>query len=110
MSSPSALSGTTLLALLTALPLPSPAADELVALHAPFVLPSHLPQGQLGKWLARLNSAVTAREPAAAALAAVVIEQDTEGFAAAQHGKGWMGACLGVLAVSPTSAAGSVGS
>lgn len=100
---PSALTGTTLMALLTSLPLPSSAADEIVALHAPFVHPSHLPQSQLGKWLARLNNVVTAREPAAASLAATLVDQDTEGYAAAQYGKGWMGACLGMLAVSITS-------
>ncbi|CAK9784465.1 hypothetical protein CC85DRAFT_284757 [Cutaneotrichosporon oleaginosum] len=99
----SALSGTTLMALLTSLPLPSSAAEELVSLHAPFVQPSTLSQSQLGKWLARLNSAVMARDPAAASLAAIVIEQDREGYAAAQHGKGWMGSCLGVLAAPATT-------
>lgn len=99
---PSALTGTTLMTLLTSLPVPCPAADELVVLHAPFVHPSNLPQGQLSKWLTRLNSAVTSREPAAAQIAAAVVDQDTEGYSAAQYGKPWMGACLGVLAVSPS--------
>lgn len=97
---PSALTSTTLMALLSSLSLPSPAAEELVLLHAPFVHPSSLPQGQLNKWLTRLNSAVTSRDPAAAQIASAVIEQDTEGYAAAQYGKPWMGACLGVLGVS----------
>ncbi|GMK54211.1 hypothetical protein CspeluHIS016_0107970 [Cutaneotrichosporon spelunceum] len=103
MSSPSALSGAALLDFLASLSLPSSAADEIVSLHAPFTQPSLLPQGPLGKWFTRLNSAVTAREPAAAALAAKVIEQDTEGFSASQYGKGWMGACLGVLAAPTTT-------
>lgn len=92
------------MSLLSALPLPSTAATELVALHAPLAHPSALPSSQLSKWLTRLNAAVSAREPAAAELAATIIRQDEEGHTAATCGKAWMGACLGVLNAPATPA------
>lgn len=103
--STSALPGATLLGLLTALPVTSNAVTELVTLHAPFSHPSTLPSAQLSKWLTRLNAAVSAREPAAAELAAIIIRQDEEGHAAATCGKAWMGACLGVLNAQGTAVA-----
>jgi uncharacterized membrane protein YdcZ (DUF606 family) len=100
MATSTALSGSTVLTLLTALPVPSSAAHDLIAVHAPFASTSSLPAGALNKWLTRLNAAVTAREGAACAVAALVVSQDVEGYAAAQHGKSWMAACLGSLGVS----------
>jgi hypothetical protein len=95
-----ALTGSVVLSLLTALPLPSPAAHELIAVHAPFSSTSVLPASALNKWLTRLNSAVAGREAAACAIAEQVVVQDVEGYATGQHGKSWMGACLGSLGVS----------
>lgn len=102
MTAPAALTGETVLTLLSALTLPSAAAQELVAVQRLFEHPSTLHTSTLNKWLNRLNSAVTSRDSAAAELAASVIEQDTEGYAAAQYGKAWMGACQGTLSVSAT--------
>lgn len=99
MSTSSALSGADVLSLLTALPLPSSAALELISVHAPFTVSSALPTGALNKWLGRLNAVVTARETLACSIAELVIRQDTEGYVAAQCGKAWMNACLGSLGV-----------
>jgi len=96
-----ALTGSVVLSLLTALPVPSPAAQELIAVHVPFASTAALPSGALNKWLARLNSAVTAREAPGCTIAQQVVEQDVEGYATAQCGKAWMSACLGSLGVSP---------
>ncbi|TXT10694.1 hypothetical protein VHUM_02199 [Vanrija humicola] len=105
MSEPSgAPSSKAVLTLLAALPLPSAALSELVSQQAPFAHPSRLPTAAVNKFLARLNAAVGARDPAACALAAAIVEQDTEGYATAQAGKGWMGAALGALAAPATPA------
>ncbi|KAL1408936.1 hypothetical protein Q8F55_005750 [Vanrija albida] len=103
MTESGAPSSKTVLTLLSALPLPSAALAELVAQQAPFSHPSRLPTSALNKFLGRLNAAVGARDPGACELAAAIVEQDTEGYASAQSGKGWMGACLGALASATTA-------
>lgn len=95
----SSMTGETLLSLLNALQVPSNAALELLQTHQPLSRPSQLPSS-VSKWIARLNTSVSSRDPLACELAAEVVRQDEEGYAAAQCGKSWMGACLGALNVS----------
>lgn len=95
----SSLPGDALLSLLNALHVPSDAALELLRTHRPLSRPSLLPSS-ISKWIARLNASVSSRDPLACEMAAEVVRQDEEGYAAAQCGKTWMGACLGALNVS----------
>jgi hypothetical protein len=100
-------SASSMLPLLTSLPLSWPSQLELLCRHRPYVQPSLLPASAT-KFVGRINNAIISRDNsgvedklAALSLARELVLQDTEGWVLAGWGKGWVGSTLGALSVSP---------
>lgn len=95
---------TQVIPLLSSLQFTHPSFVPLLESHKPLARPSISSQSQLNKLISRLNTVLLAKDDsrekrAACIVAKEMINQDEEGWVLAGWGKGWLGGCLGWIAV-----------
>lgn len=95
---------TKVISLLSSLQFIHPSFVPLLESHKPLARPSTGSQSQLNKLLNRLNIVLLTKDDsrekrAACEAAEEMIKQDEEGWVLAGWGKGWLGGCLGWIAV-----------
>lgn len=90
--------------LLSSIQFTHPSFVPLLKYHKPLARPSTGSQSQLNKLLNRLNTVLLSKDDSkekryACEIAKEMIMQDEEGWVLAGWGKGWLGGCLGWIAV-----------
>lgn len=95
---------TQMIPLLSSIQFTHPSFVPLLKYHKPLARPSTGSQLQLNKLLNRLNTVLLSKDDSkekryACEIAKEMIMQDEEGWVLAGWGKGWLGGCLGWIAV-----------